>query len=136
MAAKYSVAAINAQLDALDDQVNGGAGAALLRIYNGTRPATPDTAITSQTLLAELPMSDPAFGAAASGVLTAGAITTDASANATGTATWFRIVTSAGTAVIDGDVGTSGTELILNTVSIVTGGPVAVSSLVITGGND
>ena len=59
----------------------------------------------------------------------------DSSANATGTATWFRVVTSGGTFVIDGNVGTSGSDLNLNTTSIVIGGPVQITSFTITAPN-
>jgi hypothetical protein len=118
--------------DLIDDAVNAGTGAGLLRIYSGTRPSTGGTATT---LLAELTFSDPAFGNAAAGVITASAITADASANATGTATWFRIVDSSGTFVMDGDVGVSGSDLNLNSTSISTGQNVSVTSFVITEGN-
>lgn len=108
-------------------------GSALLRIYSGSRPATAGTATT---LLAELTCNATFAAAASGGVLTLNAITQDSSANATGTATWFRIVKSDGTTfVLDGDVGTSGSDLNLNTTSIVSGGPVAVTSFVLTEGN-
>lgn len=127
-----SNAARSAAADAVVDLIDGGAGAGLLRIYDGTKPAGPDTAITTQNLLAELTFSDPAFGAASNGVATAAAITADASANATGTATWFRAVTSAGTAIFDGEIGTSGSDLNLNSTSIQSGAEVSVSSLTYT----
>lgn len=117
------------------DEITTRAGtSALLRIYDGTRPATGGTATT---LLAELTCNATAFAAAASsGVLTLNAITDDSSANATGTATWFRIVQSGGsTHVFDGNVGTSGSDLNLNTVSITSGDTVSVSSFTITEGN-
>jgi len=132
MALAYSTTLRNTRLDAIDDAANGGAGAALLRIYDGTRPATGGTATT---LLAELTFSDPAFGAAGSGIITASAITQDASANATGTATWFRVVDSSATFVMDGNVGTSGSDLNMTTTSIVATQPVSCSSFVITEGN-
>lgn len=119
----------NARLDAITTAV-GTSGK--IRIYSGTRPATGGTATT---LLAELPCSATFAPAAASGVLTLNAITQDSSADATGTAAWFRILTSANAAVVDGNVGTSGSDLNLNTTSIVTGGPVAISSFTITEGN-
>jgi hypothetical protein len=68
-------------------------------------------------------------------VLTLNAITQDSSANATGTAAFFRITTSGGTAIVQGTVGTSGADLNLNTTSIVINGPVAVSSFTITAAN-
>lgn len=111
--------------------IDAGAGAGLLRIYDGSRPATGGTATT---LLAELTLSDPC-GSVTNGVLTFSAITQDSSANATGTATWFRIVTSAGAHVLDGSVGTSGADLNLTTTSITSGQPVQVTSLVFTEGN-
>lgn len=116
------------------DQITSFTGAsALLRIYSGTRPATGGTATT---LLAELTCNATFAAAASGGVLTLNAITQDSSANATGTATWFRIVKSDGTTfVLDGDVGTSGSDLNLNTTSLVSGGPVAVTSFVLTEGN-
>lgn len=116
------------------DQITSRAGAsALLRIYDGTQPATGGTATT---LLAELTCNATFAPGASSGVLTLNAITSDTSANATGTATWFRIVQSGGsTHVLDGTVGTSGADLNLNTTSIVSGATVAVSSFTITAGN-
>lgn len=120
--------------DAMLDAITTHAGnAALLRIYDGSRPATGGTATT---LLAELTCGTPFAAAAVNGVLTLGAITQDSSANATGTATWFRIVKSDGTThVMDGNVGTSGSDLNLTTTSIVATQPVSVSSFVITEGN-
>jgi hypothetical protein len=133
MAIKYSATLRTAQADAITTAV-GTSGK--LRIYSGTRPANVAAAITG-TLLAELTCNATAFaGGAASGVLTASAITGDTSADATGTATHFRIWKSDGTtAVIDGDVGTSGSDLNLTTTSIVATQPVNVTSLVITVGN-
>jgi len=116
------------------DSITSRAGAsALLRIYDGTQPATGGTATT---LLAELTCNATFAPAASGGVLTLNAITSDSSANATGTATWFRIVQSGGsTHVFDGTVGTSGADLNLNSVSIVATGSVAVSSFTITAPN-
>lgn len=117
--------------NAMADAITTAAGAsALLRFYSGTRPATAGTVTT---LLAELTCNATFAPAASGGVLTLNAITTDSSANATGTATWFRIVKSDGTTfVMDGDVGTSGSDINMNTVSFVSGGPVAETSFVLT----
>ena len=136
MALGYTVALRHSQLDEITTVVDSAAGAGLLRIYDGTRATDADTALGAQNLLAELTFSDPSFPAASGGDLTASAITDESSAPATGTATWFRVVNSdATTTVMDGDVGTSGSDLNLNSVSITTGGTVSVSSFVITGGN-
>ena len=132
MAIAYNSTLRNNMLDEITTLIDAGAGAGLLRIYDGTQPATCGTATT---LLAELTMSDPSAGAASGGVWTASSITADSSANATGTATWFRVVDSNGNCVLDGTVGTSGADLNLNSVSISTGQNVSVSGFTITEGN-
>lgn len=129
-------AAALAACDGIVDLIDAGSGAGKLRIYSGTQPTNPDVAITDQTLLAELTFGDPAFGAAADGtpggVATANSITADSSANASGTATWFRAVDSDDNAIFDGTVGTSGANLNLDSVSITAGQSVSVSSLTFT----
>lgn len=132
MAIGLVTAARNAHLDDINTRINAGAGAGLLRVYDGTRPATGGTATT---LLAELTFSDPAAPAASGGVLTFSAITQDSSANATGTATWCRIVDSTGAFVCDGSVGTSGADYNLNTTSITAGVAVSCTSATLTAGN-
>jgi len=132
MAIAYVTTLRNTRMDAINTAANAGAGAALIRIYDGTRPATGGAATT---LLAELTATDPMFSAAASGVLTASSITQDASANATGTASWFRVVDSTATVVMDGNCGTSGSDLNLTTLSIVITQPVSITSFVLTEGN-
>lgn len=132
MALAFATTLRNAMLNQVTTALDAGAGAALIRIYDGTRPATGG-AVT--VLLAELVCSDPSAAAAASGVLTFSAITQDASANNTGTATWFRMVDSAAVFVMDGSVATSGSDLNLTTTSIVATQPVSISSATITAGN-
>lgn len=118
-------ATVNAQADALSDLLDNG----YLRIYDGTQAATADTAIGAQVLLAELRFNATAAPAASGGVLTFNAITSDSSANATGTASWFRCLKSDGsTVVMDGSVGTSSANLILATTSIVAAQVVSCSS--------
>lgn len=133
MALAFAATTRNGWLDNINTLLNAGAGAALIRIYDGIRPATGGTATT---LLAELTCTDPAAPAAASGVLTFSAITQDSSANATGTATWFRMVDSAGNFVLDGNVSTSGSDLNLTSTSIVATEAVSISSATITAGNE
>lgn len=134
MALGFTVTLQNNRLDEITALIDAGT-AGFLRIYDGTRPANADTAVSGQTLLAELTMSATSFPAASGGSMTANAITDDSSANANGTASWFRITDSAGNAVVDGDVGTSGSDLNLNTTAITAGVQVSVTSLVITAGN-
>ena len=125
----YITALRNGQLDVITSQI-GASG--LLRIYDGTRPATGGAATT---LLAELALSATVAPAASGGVLTFNAISNDASADNTGTATWHRFATSGGTAIIDGSVSTAAADLNFNTTSFVAGAVIAVTSYTITAGN-
>lgn len=127
-----AVALRNARLDAI---TTFAGNAALLRIYDGSRPATGGTATT---LLGQLTLGSPMAPAASAGVLTLNAITQDSSADATGTASWARIVKSDGTThVTDMSVTATGGggDLQLNSVSIAAGGPIQVTSATITEGN-
>ena len=120
-------AVVNAQADALARQLDNG----YLRIYSGTQPATADTALSGNTLLAELRFNATSAPAASAGALTFNAITADSSADATGTATFFRTYQSNGTSVVlDGTVGATGStsNLELNSASIVSGAQVSVTA--------
>lgn len=122
---QISNATANAQADILSDHLDNG----YLRIYDGTQPATADTAISTQVLLAELRFNATAAPAASGGLLTFNSITSDSSANASGTASWFRCLKSDGTTVVmDGSVGTSDANLIIATTSISAGQTVSCSS--------
>lgn len=122
---RWAVARRNEMLDASTDNINSGK----LRVYSGTRPTNADTALSGNTLLAELTMNATSAGSASGGVWTANAIASDAAADATGTASFVRLFQSDGTtAVADYSVGTSGTEAIINTVSIVANAVVSCSS--------
>src|SRR4051812_10544117 len=112
---KLSSAAASAAADAVLALLNNG----FLDIYDGAQPATADTAVTTQTKLARLTFGAAAFAAAVNGVANANAIGSDSSADATGTASWFRALKSDGTSVVyDGSVGTSGANLNMNSVAI------------------
>lgn len=123
-----ATAAVNQEADALSTRLNGG----VLWVYDGSKPATADTAVVTQTCLATLALNATFAGAAVSGVLTANSITSDSSANATGTATWFRVATASGVLMFDGTAGAAGCDLNLNTASIVIGAAVAVTAFTYT----
>ena len=125
---KRTTLAVNTAMDAWAVLLNNG----YLRIYDGSQPATADTALSGQTLLAELRFNATAFGASVAGVATANAITSG-TAGATSTATWFRCLKSDGTTVVyDGSVGTATADLVLNATSIVSGATVSVTALSLT----
>lgn len=116
MAYTISAAAAQAMGVALASDIGAGA---ILRIYSGSRPATPETAIGAQVLLATVTITG-SF-TSTGGVLTAadpGAVAIAAS----GTAAWFRLLAASGpTAKIDGTVGTSGADLIVGTTTFTSG---------------
>lgn len=130
MAIDFIASLRNNMLDEVTALIDAGAGPGKIKIYDGTKPAV-GAAITTQTLLAQPTFSATSFPAASGGSMTANAITSDPSAAATGTATWFRCTDSNDNAVIDGDIA----DLNLNTNNITAGLEVAITSAVITAGN-
>lgn len=135
MAIKISNAAAQAAVTAVVTRVDAGSAEGRVRIYSGTEPADADAALSGNVLLADLAMSDPAFPSPTDtnpgARVVANAVTDDTSADATGTATFFRLVDSDGTAVVQGSAGTSGTDMILDSASITAGQTVGVSSITI-----
>jgi len=126
---KFSNLTVNGEADFIGTALDSG----FIRIYDGAQPATADTALSGQTLLAELTFGADAFPSAVAGVLTANAITSDSSANATGTAAWARLLKTDGTSVVmDGTVGTSAANVVINSTAISAGAVVSCSSLTIT----
>ncbi len=123
---KFSNLTVNGEADFIGVAADSG----YIRIYTGSQPADADTALSGQTLLAELRFAADAFPAATAGLLTANAITSDTSADNTGTAAWARILKSDGTSVLfDGTVGTSAANVVINSVAISAGATVSCSSL-------
>ena len=123
--------------------INAGANAGVIDIYSGTRPANANTAIGSQVRLGTLTFSDPCESSpgSLSTSLTMGNITQDSSAEADGVASWARVYayTASGAvrvAVMDIDITTTGGggSMQMNTTNIVAGGPILISSFVISVG--
>jgi hypothetical protein len=130
MAIQLSVLARNAGADGITTQV-GAAGK--LRIFTGAVPVDCAAASTG-TLLSEHTLGSPFAPAAASGAL-APTLPANATAVATGTAGYYRVLNAAGTVCVkQGLCATSGSDLNLNTLSIVTGGPVQINSWTLTMG--
>lgn len=125
MALTVTVAAANSMGTALATAIGSGS---LIRIYSGTKPATPETAATG-TLLATVTVTG-SF-TSASGVLTA-ADPASVTPAASGTAGYFRLLTSAATAILDGTVGTSGADMNLSSTAISTSSPLDLGVPTIT----
>jgi hypothetical protein len=129
---QFPQAIVQAMGQAFLDAQDAGT-AAVIEIYDGAQPTDADTAIGAQTKLAVLTCS------ATSGVLSDGtpgalltynAIADDSSADATGTAAWFQILTqSGGTIIIMGSVGTSDADLVFNTVAFTAGSTISITAL-------
>ncbi len=83
--------------------------------------------------LATIPLLNPSFPAAASGVLTMAGAISDSSADATGTAAEAEMNDGASAAVITGlTVGTAATDIILDSVSITIAQTVTINTATIT----
>lgn len=119
-----SIEAVNSQAEALAALANNG----YIRIYDGTQPATADTAVSSQVLLAELRLADPAFSDPIAGVMNTTTITPDNDAKATGIASWCRFLAEDETPLFDGSVGLLNSLLIINSVSIQQHAVVSISN--------
>lgn len=126
--------------DAAVDQLDEGAGAAVIQGRSGSQPTDPDTAV-SGTLLFTLVCSGTAFGnaadAAPGATATADSITDDTSADNTETLGYCRASSTADGATpaddhVDGEAGTSSADFNFNTVAIVAGATVSLTSWTIT----
>lgn len=104
--------------------------ACTLKIYTGTAPTNADTAIGAQVLLVTLTIPG-AFGGGVTptnGVITLGTVT-PGTAGATGTAGFCRVATSGAVTLFDlTSIGTSGSDINLNSTSIQSGGTVSITS--------
>lgn len=132
MASRISNGAAAAAVNAVVTQLDAGGAAGHIEIRTGAQPADVQTPATG-TLLGTLVLSNPAFGAATSAnpaVSTAATITGDSSADASGTAGWYRGYDSNNNAVIDGAITATGGggEMELDDTNIVAGGTITVTS--------
>jgi hypothetical protein len=130
MALSFANNTAHAILDQIKVRMDMGAGPATVVIYSGTVPLAANTALSGNTVLAVLTASDPSAPAAANKTLTLNPIAQDTSADATGEATFFRILDSDNNVVVQGTVSAvNGTgDLQMNTTSIIINGPVQVTS--------
>jgi hypothetical protein len=133
MAIKLAAATLSYMAQGIINATDAGTGPGTIAFYGGAQPPGPGTAVGAQPLLGTVTLSDPC-ATESGGVVTFSPITMDSEADATGTATWARMLDSNGLAVADYDVGNeaSAAALKLNTTSIVIGGPILITSLSIT----
>jgi hypothetical protein len=112
MALRISTAARNSQVSNIRTLFAAG----VLEIRSGSQPSSADDA-PSGTLLASITLPNPAWNVAASGQITKTGTWQDTSADATGTAGWFRLRQSA-------DAGTTNTtdERVDGNITVTGGG--------------
>lgn len=128
---RLSTAARNAAADAVVDRLDLGSGPATCEIRTGNAPTNVGDSDTG-TKLGTVTFSDPAFGSATGGVATAGTITGDSSADASGTAEHFRVKDSDGNVVFDGTCGLGSGDLSFDNNVIVMGGTINVTAFTVT----
>jgi hypothetical protein len=132
MALRYSTAVRNAKLDAIETAVGTSA---VLKIRTGAAPANV-AAADSGTVLATVSLPSDWMAAASSGSKAKSGTWEDTSADASGTAEHFRIYASDGTtAHIQGTVGTSGADMIVNSVDFNVGQNFIVNTFTIEDNN-
>ncbi len=125
---KPSLAAANLQSSTY---VGAVTNSSTLSIYSGTQPTTPETA-ASGTLLATVTLPASAAMTSNNGVLTAAAIASVTIATS-GVASWFRWAESGGSVVLaDGSVGTSGSDMNLNSTALSSGATLSITSFTYT----
>lgn len=127
MAYRRATATRSAVADAEGDLLNGGS----IQLRTGPQPTNVDDAAQG-TLTGTVTFSATAFGAPASGVVTANAIGSDTSADASGTIGHARLLKSDGSIHSDADVGQGSGSISFDNAVVVAGGTIAISSLTLT----
>lgn len=134
MALQFSILAGNARLDAIETYIGT---LPILRIYSGSPPAATTTAATG-TLLAEMTLPSDWMAAAASRSKAKSGTWQETSANAAGTAGYFRILESTGTTTaIQGTVTATGGggDMTLDNAVLALAQVVTVNTFTLTDGN-
>ena len=136
MTISYSTAVKNAKLDAVESTAGT---AAILRVYNGTAPATAGTALSGNTLLAEGTLPSDWMAAASGGTKAKSGtwtLTGQSGAGAGTAGTFFRLYDSGATTChMQGTFGASGTDMTVDNNSIANAQSITVSTFTLTAGN-
>jgi len=127
MAYRRATATRNAVADTEGDLLNSGT----IQIRTGAQPTNVGDAAQG-TLLGTLGFSATAFGAPATGVVTAAAISSDTNADNSGTAGHARLLDSGAAIHSDATCGQGSGDFNFDNNVIVAGGTIAVSSLTLT----
>lgn len=123
MAASYRASLKATRMQAVLDDIDNNASAAKLSIWSAA----------FATKLAEITLAKPSFSRSAAVLTMLGVPLSDTSADATGTAAVARITDGAGTTIVDSlTVGTSATDIVLNSTSLTAGQTVTITAGTIT----
>lgn len=131
MVLRFSASVANTQLDGIETSVGTSP---VLRIFTGSAPANC-AAADSGTILAEMTLPSDWMAAASGGSKALSGTWQDASANATGTAGYFRIYATGGTTChMQGTTTVSGGggDMILDSVSFTAGQSFTVTAYTLT----
>ena len=119
MAVNYSASLKSTRMTAVITAIDAGSGPGTLEICTASY----------DSILATITLADPSFSESGGVITMLGMPRSDTSADNTGTAAIARIKDSTGTVVISGlTVGTSATDIILNSVSITAAQTVSVTA--------
>jgi hypothetical protein len=132
MAIQFSTAVRDARLDQIETTIGTSA---VIRIFTGSPPANC-AAADSGTILATVNCPTDWMAAASGGSKAKSGTWEDLSADNTGTAGHFRVYDSGVTTChMQGTVGTSGTDMIVNSTSFTSGQPFTINTFTLTDGN-
>ena len=132
MAIQFSTTVRNARLDQIETTIGTSA---VIRIFTGSPPANC-AAADSGTILATVNCPSDWMAAASGGSKSKSGTWEDLSADNTGTAGYFRVYDSGVTTChMQGTVGTSGTDMTVNSTSFTSGQPFTINTFTLTDGN-
>lgn len=114
----------NDALDVLARYLDGGT----IVIYSGTAPANIGVALSGNTPLATFTISSTSAAAASGRSIELSLVASIVTADATGTASFWRAFTSGAAGKLQGSVGTSGNSLNLTSTALTDGGNVEITS--------
>jgi hypothetical protein len=132
MALQLSETVRNAMLDAIE---TAAGTAARVKIFDGTLPANC-AAADNGTVLADITCPSDWMAAASGGSKAISGSWQDTSANASGTADYFRLYASDGTTChAQGTVGTAATDMIVDNVNFNSGQQFTITAFTLTAAN-
>ena len=130
-------ATANSALGTFVTDFDAGTGFALVCIFSGTVPTNANTALAGNTLLANVALQKPSATVTAATLTLSGLPKSDASADASGVATFFRIFSSNDSltplnCIYQGLVGTSASDMNLASTTLVAGAAFNITAATIS----